>query len=122
VSFAGSVTPLSTAVPILPSEDLDRSRAFYSFLGFRVLSQSPDYLRIALDSVQLHLYLMSGTDPRTNPEGWYLCTAQPEELREKWCADGVDCPAAQVPAEYGSTVFALVDPDGNMLRVGPLPH
>lgn len=121
MSLAGNVPLLSTAVPILPSEDLDRSRAFYSFLGFRVLSQTPDYLRIALDSVQLHFYLTSDTDPRTNQEGWYLCTAQPDELRERWCADGVDCPAATVPAEYGATVFALVDPDGNMLRVGPLP-
>jgi catechol 2,3-dioxygenase-like lactoylglutathione lyase family enzyme len=114
------VPSLSTAVPILPSADLDRSRAFYSFLGFRVLDQSTDYLQVALDGVQLHLYLAADTDPGANPSGWYLRTAHPGELREKWCADGVECPEAQVPREYGPTVFALVDPDGNMLRVGPL--
>jgi catechol 2,3-dioxygenase-like lactoylglutathione lyase family enzyme len=111
---------MSTAVPILPSADLDRSRDFYAFLGFQVLGQSPDYLRIAFDSVQLHFYLAAEADAWANPAGWYLRTAHPGELREKWCADGVECPAVPVPREYGPTVFALIDPDGNMLRVGPL--
>ena len=111
---------MSASVPILPSSDLSRSRAYYSFLGFRVIGETSDYLQVERDGVQVHLYLAPGTDPRENPSGWYLRTAFPEELREKWCADGVECPDVLVPDAYGVTVFALIDPDGNMLRVGPL--
>ena len=123
--LAGSVAvSTSTAVAILPSGDLARSRAYYAFLGFRVLSETADYLQVELPvddlGVQLHLYLAPETDACTNANGWYLRTPYPEDLRGKWCADGVDCPEVEVPDSYGPTVFALIDPDGNMLRVGPL--
>jgi catechol 2,3-dioxygenase-like lactoylglutathione lyase family enzyme len=119
IGLAFLVQPSSTAVPILPSQDLERSRAFYAFLGFTVLETADDYLRLRHDDVELHLYLAPDTDPSTNPSGWYLKTRDPEELRSKWIADGVECPDMPAPAYYGATVFALIDPDGNMLRVGP---
>lgn len=121
IGLAGTVgSPSAAAVPILPSADLERSRAFYAFLGFTVLDLAEDYLRVRLDDAELHLYPAPDTDPGMNAAGWYLRTAYPDELRDKWTADGLDCPEVPVPRYFGETLFAVFDPDGNMLRVGPL--
>jgi hypothetical protein len=119
IGLAGSVAAVS-AVPILPSADLGRSQAFYAFLGFTIVDASGEYLRLRLDEAEMHLYAAADTDPHTNPSGWYLRTPFPEELREKWVADGLECPDVEVPSWCGPTLFAVIDPDGNMMRVGPL--
>ena len=127
VSAANAPAPPSTptptsawaAVPVLPSVDLARAEACYTYLGFRVLSRAEDYLRVARDGIELHFYLAPDHDPFANSAGCYLQIDDPEALRAVWCADGVDCLDVPAPAYYGPTVFAVVDPDGNTLRIGP---
>jgi catechol 2,3-dioxygenase-like lactoylglutathione lyase family enzyme len=114
-----SLDDVATSVPILPSADLERTRAFYAFLGFTVVDAADDYLRLRYDDAEVHFYPDPDTDPADNASGWYLRVAEPEELREKWRHDGVECPDAPVPAVFGPTTFAVVDPDGAMVRVGP---
>ena len=111
----------SSAVPILPSPDLDRSLAFYAYLGFTLLGRTEDYLRIALDDIELHFYLDPGLEPVANGAGCYLRLADPEALRAAWNADGVACLDMPGTEAYGRTLFAVVDPGGNTLRIGPLP-
>lgn len=108
------------AVPVLPSSDLARSQAFYSYLGFAVLGRSRDYLRVADGKIELHLYLDGGTDPLANSAGCYLRVPDPDALCEAWTADGVNCLQVPNSSDYGATLFAIVDPDGNTLRYGPL--
>lgn len=111
----------SSAVPILPSPDLDQSLAFYAYLGFRLLGRTEDYLRVALGSAELHLYLDPGLEPLANGAGCYLRFADPGALRGAWSTDGVallDLPGSE---PYGPTLFAVIDPGGNTLRFGPLP-
>jgi len=110
---------MATSAPILPSADLRRTRAFYCFLGFTVVDASEDYLRVRYDDAEIHFYPAPHTDPDTNASGWYLRVEHPEELREKWAADGAECLDVPVPAVFGTTVFAVIDPDGGLLRVGP---
>jgi len=115
---------VSSAVPILPSLDLDRSLAFYAYLGFELLSRTADYLRVALDGAELHLYLDPDLEPVANGAGCYLRFADPGALRAAWSADRVDCldlPDLPGAEAYGPTDFAVIDPGGNTLRVGPLP-
>jgi catechol 2,3-dioxygenase-like lactoylglutathione lyase family enzyme len=109
----------SAAVPILPSADLARTVACYSYLGFGVLGRAEDYLRIARDDIELHFYLDPGHDQLANSAGCYLRVSDPNALRAGWAADGVDCLDMPVPSYYGPTFFAIVDPDGNTLRIGP---
>src|ERR1700738_227803 len=121
---AGAVSgavPNSSAVPILPSPDLDRSLAFYAYLGFTLLGRTEDYLRIALDGIELHFYLDPGLEPVANGAGCYLRLADPEALRAAWSADGVACLDVPGSEAYGRPLFAVVDPGGNTLRIGPLP-
>jgi catechol 2,3-dioxygenase-like lactoylglutathione lyase family enzyme len=108
-----------SAVPILPSGDLDRAEAFYAYLGFRLLGRGEDYLRVARGAIELHLYFAPDHDPVNNSAGCYLRVADPARLRGDWCADGIRCLDVPGSRPYGETVFALVDPDGNTLRYGP---
>lgn len=107
-----------TAVPVLPSGDLTRAEAFYTYLGFRVRERGADYLQLAHGAIELHLYLAPGHDPATNSAGCYLRVADPVRLRKDWGTDGISCLDVPGSEAYGETLFALVDPDGNTLRYG----
>jgi catechol 2,3-dioxygenase-like lactoylglutathione lyase family enzyme len=116
-------SPNESAVPILPSSDLDRSAAFYGYLGFRVMGRTPDYLRVAWGRIEIHLYSTEGVDALVNPAGCYLRIGDSRETRARWHAEGVHCLDVPVPDTYGPTTFAVVDPDGNTVRFGPaVPH
>lgn len=114
-------TSYGTAVPILPSGDLGRSAEFYRYLGFETLALTSDYLRASWDGIEIHLYSTSGMDPVANPAGCYLRLADPESVRARWRTDGLQCLDVPVDDSYGTTTFAVVDPDGNTLRIGPAP-
>jgi catechol 2,3-dioxygenase-like lactoylglutathione lyase family enzyme len=107
-----------TAVPILPSGDLSRAEAFYTYLGFRVTRRGEGYLQLAHGDIELHLFLAPRHDPLANSAGCYLRVADPGRLREAWCTDGVRCLDVPESEPYGKTLFALIDPDGNTLRYG----
>ncbi len=112
------MSSLAAAVPILPSGDLRRAEAFYAYLGFAVVSRARDYLQLAQDGIELHLYLAEDHDPLANPAGCYLRVPDPVRLRAHWHTDGVSCLEVPGSEGYGQTVFAVVDPDGNTLRYG----
>lgn len=117
---AGGAVSVGQAVPILPSADLDRALACYRYLGFHMLGRIGDYLRLALGPVELHLYLEPGLDPVHNSSGCYLRVADPAALRTAWRADGVNCLDVPASVAYGPSLFAVIDSDGNTLRIGPL--
>ena len=124
-------TRAAALVPILPSSDLERSLAYYQYLGFDLLERAADYARLSWHSAELHLYPDPALDPPTNSAGCYLRVADPAALRAAWIGDGVDCldgvgcldgvdgVETTISSHYGPTVFAVVDPDGNTLRIGP---
>jgi catechol 2,3-dioxygenase-like lactoylglutathione lyase family enzyme len=109
----------AAVVPILPSSDLDRSLAYYGYLGFRLLERAADYARLEWGGAELHLYPHPGLDPAANSLGCYLKVTDPKTLRAAWADDGVECLDMAIPSHYGPTTFAVVDPDGNTLRIGP---
>jgi catechol 2,3-dioxygenase-like lactoylglutathione lyase family enzyme len=106
-------------VPILPSSDLDRSLAYYRYLGFDILEHATDYARLTWNGAELHLYPHPGLDPLANSAGCYLRVADPALVRTAWLRDGVECLDLPIAERNGATLFAVVDPDGNTLRIGP---
>jgi catechol 2,3-dioxygenase-like lactoylglutathione lyase family enzyme len=116
------------AVPVLPSRDLHRTLAFYERLGFRSVGapiETYRYLIVARGTIELHFYEDPQVDPLATSTGCYLHVADAEALHAEWSVIGVEPDHAtgsrlMPPADtaYGLREFALVDPSGNLLRVG----
>jgi hypothetical protein len=120
------------AVPVLPSRDLHRTLAFYERLGF-ALRGSPietyEYLIVLRGTIELHFYPDRDVDPLTTASSCYVRVRDADTLHAEWDAIGVPTETATgsrlmrpTDTPYGFREFALVDPDGNLLRVGSFKH
>ena len=117
-----------SAVPILPSRDLNETLAFYERLGFENRGAPPeqwDYLIIGRGEIHLHFFSMPDVDPLTTYAGCYLFVEDAQALHDEWAATGVPTEAetgsrlmAPDDTDYGMREFALVDRSGNLIRVG----
>ncbi|WP_322411046.1 VOC family protein [Microbacterium invictum] len=121
-----------TAVPILLSRDLRRTLRFYASLGFEDRSSRPPeewhYLILTRGDVALHFSEDLDLDPLTTASMCYLYVDDAEALFAQWRPHVVPDASTghritpPTRTDYGLVEFALVDPDGNLLRVGsPLP-
>jgi catechol 2,3-dioxygenase-like lactoylglutathione lyase family enzyme len=119
------------AIPVLPARDLAATLAFYERLGF-VPQGSPwqtyRYLIVARERYELHFYEDAEVDPLTTAAGCYLRVADADGLHAEWEAIGVlhdratgSRLVAPSTTDYGMREFALVDPNGNLLRIGSAP-
>ena len=119
------------AVPIMPSKDLDVTLAFYERLGFENAGTAPsewNYLIIRRGGVQLHFYGEPDVDPLTTSSSCYVFTEDADVLYDEWNSIGIPTDRvtgsrlkAPVDTDYGMREFALVDPSGNLIRVGSPP-
>jgi catechol 2,3-dioxygenase-like lactoylglutathione lyase family enzyme len=119
---------IETAVPILPSRDLAETLAFYERFGFENRGAPPnewDYLIIGRGGAELHFFHAPTVDPLTTDAGCYVRVVDADTLYLEWQEVGlVEDPATGsrlVPPSdtaYGMREFALVDPSGNLVRVG----
>jgi catechol 2,3-dioxygenase-like lactoylglutathione lyase family enzyme len=116
------------AVPILPSRDLDETLAFYERLGFERRGAPIErfrYLIVGRGTVVMHFWDAPEVDPLTTSFSCYVHVQDAEALYGEWNRIGVPTDAATgsrlMPpwdTEYGLREFALVDPSGNLLRIG----
>ncbi|MCQ4207852.1 MULTISPECIES: bleomycin resistance protein [Streptomyces] len=117
--------------PIMPSRDLALTISFYADLGFAVDGHYPDdgYLILRRDDVELHFFHAPDTDPLSTAHALYLRLDEGahvvDALCEEWRATGLSTDPYATPrlvepddTVYGMREFALVDLDGNLLRVG----
>ncbi|MFI7005890.1 bleomycin resistance protein [Streptomyces sp. NPDC050145] len=125
-------TPLTGRVaPVMPGRDLTATASFYAGLGFGVAGHYPDdgYLILVRDTVELHFFHAPETDPLAGAHAAYLRldggARAVDGLFEEWRkagppADPYATPRLVEPDDtvYGMREFALVDPDGNLLRIG----
>ncbi|MFJ4713015.1 bleomycin resistance protein [Streptomyces sp. NPDC088785] len=125
-------TPLTGRVaPIMPSRVLSRTVDFYAALGFGATTHLPDdgYLILESDDAELHFFHAPRTDPLTTAHGAYLRLDGGAHLADalyaQWRLTGLTTDPYATPrlvepddTVYGMREFALVDPDGNLLRVG----
>ena len=116
------------AVPILPARDLAATLAFYERLGFEQAGtpwEAHRYLIVERGPYELHFFEAPDVDPRRSEESCYLRVADADALHEEWRALGIRRDpetgsrlVAPVDTAYGMREFGLVDPNGNLLRVG----
>src|SRR3954447_10142104 len=115
----------------MPSKDLDATLAFYERLGFENAGAAPsqwNYLIIRRGRAQLHFYGHPEVDPLTTPFSCYVFTDDVDALYDSWKTLGVPTDPItgsrlQGPGDtdYGMREFALIDPSGNLIRVGSPP-
>jgi catechol 2,3-dioxygenase-like lactoylglutathione lyase family enzyme len=117
-----------SAVPILPSRNLDETLEFYSRLGFELQGAPIEkyrYLIIGRGSIELHFWEAPDVDPLTTDASCYIRVDDADALHREWEGVGVQSDRATgsrlmppVDTDYGMREFALVDKSGNLMRVG----
>ena len=117
-----------SAVPILPSRNLEETLAFYTRLGFELQGAPIDkyrYLIIGRGSIELHFWDAPDIDPLTTDASCYIRVDDADALHRDWLKVGIESDPVTgsrlmppVDTDYGIREFALVDLSGNLLRVG----
>ena len=113
---------MSRAVPILPSRDLTETAAFYSRLGFSVAFPLDDYLITDRDGAELHFFPKPDLDPATTDAMCYLAVPDADALHDEWVASGLQLLRPLEDKPWGLREFALVDPNGTLVRVAGSPE
>ena len=105
-------------VPIFPSRDLEETLAFYRRLGFRgVLIAEHRYVIVNRgEFAEIHFYKEPDTNPTVNAHGCYLSVDDARRLHDEW--NGVEGVNEPRETEWGMREFAVIDPSGNLIRVG----
>ena len=115
------------AIPILPARDLGETRKFYEALGFRAAGWWPEefggYAILVRGDLSMHFFAYKDLPPSGNYAGCYWRVNDVDALCAKFQA--ADLPHSDAPhlstAEnkpWGMREFAIVDPNGNLVRVG----
>jgi catechol 2,3-dioxygenase-like lactoylglutathione lyase family enzyme len=110
--------------PILPSRDLAATSALYERLGFEERGMWPDeYLIVMWREAGLHFFHNPSLDPWSSDAGCYLYVDDADSSYAEYAALGLPdegiprLHASPIDADYGLREFAVVDPDGNLVRI-----
>ena len=109
--------------PILPAQDLHRTREFYQSLGFKSGYNDDHYDILRRGNLVVHLEHQDDLAPAENHTSCYWRVANADALHHEFAALGL--PSEGVPRltdpfdePWGMREFTLKDPSGNLIRVG----
>lgn len=118
--------PTDVAIPILPCRSLDETLAFYEKLGFTtdLRQERPAvYAIVRRGSLELHFFGFPEIDPFASYAGCYLRVEDVDPLFAELSVLGL--PKQGIPRidaladrPWGMREFAIVDPNGTLLRIG----
>lgn len=112
-----------TAIPILPSRNLDRTADFYRMLGFDRQRRFADYLVTLHPDFEIH-FIGNGPNPPIvvappiTPAACYLRCNDADALHRDWQPLGLPRFSILSDQPWGLREFNFADPDGNLIRVG----
>jgi len=111
------------ATPNLPSRDLVATAAFYARLGFREAFRDEGWLIVERGPMQIEFFPTSKLDPRNNIASCCIRVADLDLLHQSFIGAGLPTSGRGMPRisspvdqPWGFREFAVVDPDGNLLR------
>ena len=117
--------PYDLAIPILPSRAVNATVAFYKRLGFDGGAHEfdADYAILQRGAVELHFFTHKELVPAESSAGCYIRVTDVESFYRS--CSGSQLPGKGIPRmetledkPWGLREFAIVDPDGNLLRIG----
>jgi catechol 2,3-dioxygenase-like lactoylglutathione lyase family enzyme len=113
--IAQSAGPARMAIPILYSSDLDRTAAYYSPLGLKVVERRDTYLVMRTGSLELHF-----TSGHVAPAPGHALLQVPDagKLWKELQGRSVVGVGLLEDLPSGLREFVVTDPDGNGIRVG----
>ena len=112
------------AIPTLPSRSLTDTLAFYRRLGFKgEIHSHGDYAILRRGTVELHFFTHRDLRPAESSAGCYIRVSDAESVYRAFSSarlPGKGIPRQDVLEDkaWGMREFAIVDPDGNLLRIG----
>ena len=113
------------AIPILPSRSIEATVAFYKRLGFEGGAHefNTSYAILHRGAIELHFFSHEDLVPAGSSAGCYLRVLDVESFYSD-CLSG-NLPSHGIPRmdeledkPWGLREFAIIDPDGNLLRIG----
>ena len=106
----------------LPAQSLDAAQVFYARLGFETAFRDEGWLILRRGPLELEIFPHPGLDPAASAASACVRVADADRLHADWSSAGL--PATGIPRmteprdePFGWRLFAVVDPDGNLLRV-----
>jgi hypothetical protein len=109
---------IRATIPILPSLNLDETCGFYARLGFAERSRwAGEYLIVARDESEIHFWVC--TDPKMcENSSCYLFVEDAAALYAEYLGRGIERIEEPEPTDYDILEFSLIDPHGNLIRIG----
>jgi len=115
------------SIPILPARDLRETRKFYENLGFHAAGWWPEqfggYAILRRGDLSMHFFAFDDVSPTTNYAQCYWRVGDVDALHAEYRKARL--PASGIPRledvedrDWGMREFAIVDPSGNLVRVG----
>lgn len=114
----GNTNGYVDTTPIFPIVSITAASSFYQDLGFEVEAFDDSYAWVRYGGQEiLHLRRVVGLDPSQNESVAYVHTRNADRWHRAWSEAGIKVgDIADRP--WGMREFSLVDPSGNVLRVG----
>ena len=109
-------------IPILAAQDIGETVEFYGKLGFEVVRLyedfGPSYLLLRRDDVEFHFVHSPGTDPQESHGGCYLRLEDAQAVYDEWEPLGLPEVHPPLDTPWGMREFFVIDPSGNLIRIG----
>ncbi len=115
------------AIPTLPCRCVSATTEFYRRLGFEGGAHefNREYAIFRRGAIELHFFTHKDLVPAHSSAGCYIRVLDVQSIYEACAANGL--PDVGIPRmnrledkPWGLREFAVVDPDGNLLRIGQI--
>jgi catechol 2,3-dioxygenase-like lactoylglutathione lyase family enzyme len=115
------------AIPTLPCRSVSAATEFYRRLGFEggAHQYNSDYAIFTRGAIELHFFTQNELVPAESSAGCYIRVLDVDSIYNACSTNGL--PKAGIPRmdkienkPWGLREFAIVDPDGNLLRIGQI--
>ena len=119
--------PCDLAIPTLPCRSVSATVAFYKRLGFGGGAHefNSEYAILRRGTVELHFFTHAELVPSDSSAGCYIRVLDVESIFHAFSSSqlpriGIPRMDALESKPWGLREFAVVDPDGNLLRIGQI--